>query len=447
MSSSHSLIQAITRRKTDNCSSSTPEQSNKTSTLKRCLHLKDLTMIGIGSTLGAGVYILSGDVAASKAGPAVTLCFGIAAIASILSGMCYAELGCRVPKAGSGYAYLYVCIGELAAFTIGWCLLLSYILGASSVASALSDYLSELTGGWIEDNLNNIPLGLPFCRDTINLSSILLILILGCLMMLGIQEASKVTNVCTMINCATLASLICLLLFCVDFSNWSYPQDSETGGIDQAAVEYFYENYLQKTNGIKDNFEKADESFENLYSVNDTFSMNWSEIDTKLSTSRSPLYEFRTSCQIKDQYTSSEYRCDHINKNGTLEARLTLPTAHLYGMNSKLHFNNNTKITEIVKINPGYGGYIPFTFDGVLKGSTTCFYGFVGFDAIATTGEEAVNPHRDIPKAIVISLMVICGVYLAISGLLTVSFPYLLGLGHFFYFDKKINLIFYFKNK
>ena len=95
--------------------------------------------------------------------------------------------------------------------------------------------------------------------------------------------------------------------------------------------------------------------------------------------------------------------------------------------NSNLNFNQTTNKTDIVTINPGYGGYIPFTFDGVLKGSTTCFYGFVGFDAIATTGEEAVNPHRDIPKAIVISLMVICAVYLAISGLLTISFPYFWG--------------------
>ena len=63
----HSLFQAITRRKTDNAAPDT-----NSSTLNRCLELKDLTMIGIGSTLGAGVYILSGDVAASKAGPAVT---------------------------------------------------------------------------------------------------------------------------------------------------------------------------------------------------------------------------------------------------------------------------------------------------------------------------------------------------------------------------------------
>ena len=161
----HSLLQAITRRKSDNV----PSENNKDSALKRCLELKDLTMIGIGSTLGAGVYILSGQVAAGKAGPAVTLCFGIAAIASILSGMCYAELVCRVPKAGSGYAYLYVCIAELAAFTIGWCLLLSYILGASSVASALSGYLDELSGGWVSTNLDQFPLGWPYCRDTINL--------------------------------------------------------------------------------------------------------------------------------------------------------------------------------------------------------------------------------------------------------------------------------------
>ncbi|XP_006825475.1 cationic amino acid transporter 4-like [Saccoglossus kowalevskii] len=105
--------------------------------MNRCLSTFDLTMIGIGSMMGAGFYVLTGTVAKNTAGPAVIVSFIIAGSVALLAAFCYAEFGARIPQTGSAYTYTYVSMGEFWAFLIGWNIILEYLIAAAGIASCM----------------------------------------------------------------------------------------------------------------------------------------------------------------------------------------------------------------------------------------------------------------------------------------------------------------------
>jgi APA family basic amino acid/polyamine antiporter len=112
--------------------------------LRRALTVWGLLFYGIGSTIGSGVFVLTGEVISEYAGPATVFSFLIAGVACMLSCFCYCEFACRVPFAGSAYTYSYVSLGELAAWIVGWDLTLEYAIGSASVARGFGSYFAEM---------------------------------------------------------------------------------------------------------------------------------------------------------------------------------------------------------------------------------------------------------------------------------------------------------------
>ncbi|WJZ92478.1 hypothetical protein VitviT2T_011468 [Vitis vinifera] len=263
--------------------------------LAKELSVTHLIAIGVGSTIGAGVYILVGTVAREHSGPALTISFLIAGIAAALSAFCYAELSSRCPSAGSAYHYSYICVGESVAWLIGWALILEYTVGGSAVARGISPNLALLFGG------GDLPAFIarqyiPALDIVVDPCAAILVFIVTGLLCVGIKESTVAQAIVTTGN-------VCAMMFVVI-----------AGG------------YLG-------------------------FKTGW--------------------------------------------AGYELPT-----------------------------GYFPFGVDGMLAGSATVFFAYIGFDSVASTAEEVKNPQRDLPLGIGAALSISCILYMLVSVVIVGLVPY-----------------------
>jgi basic amino acid/polyamine antiporter, APA family len=204
------------------------EEKGTTRSFKRVLNGFHLILLGIGSIIGTGIFVLTGTAAAGHAGPALAISFIISGLGCLCAGLCYAEFASTIPLSGSAYSYAYATIGEFLAWIIGWDLILEYLVGAATVASGWSGYAVKLVGEFgfrIPSELSHATLGFAGERLTLtgaylNLPAVFIIVLITCILMVGIQESALVNSIIVAVK---LLVVVAFIVFCfphVKTSNW-----------------------------------------------------------------------------------------------------------------------------------------------------------------------------------------------------------------------------------
>lgn len=252
--------------------------------LSRSLNAFDLTLMGIGAIIGAGVFVLTGIAAATKGGPAIVISYIIAGAAAMFAALAYAELASSVGGSGSAYSYSYAGFGEFVGWLVGWNLILEYAMSVATVAIGWSGYVNDLFESLHIYLPHELTHG-PFEGGIVNLLAVFIILSLSALLCVGVKQSARFNAVVVYIKLITIVSFVVVAAMNINPTNW-HP-------------------------------------------------------------------------------------------------------------------------------------FLPFGWTGVMEGAGLVFFAYIGFDALSTAVEEAINPQRDIPIAIIASLIVCTLIYIIVSLLLT----------------------------
>lgn len=187
--------------------------------LRRCLTATDLTLMGIGAIIGAGIFVLTGIAAATQAGPAIIISYLLAGLACGFAALSYAELASTYGGCGGAYSYAYASIGQMIAWIIGWDLLLVYGMDAATVSVGWSGYMQNALHAFGI----NLPTALttdPFHGGIINLPAVLIIFLLATILTMGVKQGAKFNNWIVFIKLAVIALFIGVGVFYFNPQNW-----------------------------------------------------------------------------------------------------------------------------------------------------------------------------------------------------------------------------------
>jgi len=230
--------------------------------LHRVLGPVSLTSLGVGATIGAGIYVLTGEVAHNFAGPSIMLSFLLAGIGCGLAALCYSELASMVPVAGSAYTYAYATLGEIFAWVIGWDLVLEYAIGSAAVANGWSNYFVEFTRHLLHLEIDPRFLSAPWdfsfhhgaswktvtlasgatANAWFNLPAVAITVVITAVLVVGIKESAGFNAAMVILNVGIILAIIGVGAAYVDPANWKpfLHEDKGWRGVFEGASRVFF---------------------------------------------------------------------------------------------------------------------------------------------------------------------------------------------------------------
>ena len=238
MSSPISLTEQMLRRRPV---IGAPVAHGASENLKRSIGTFQLTMFGVGATVGTGIFFVLSQ-AVPKAGPSVIISFLIAGFAAGLAAVCYAELASAVPVAGSTYSYAYTTLGEVVAMGVAACLLLEYGVSTAAVAVGWSQYVNKLLENFLGFRLPNALSGAPWDAEpgVVNLPALVLVMLCALLLIRGASESAKVNSIMVVIKLGVLLMFAVVAFTAFDTDRFAEFAPLGFAGVGAAAGTIFF---------------------------------------------------------------------------------------------------------------------------------------------------------------------------------------------------------------
>src|SRR6266849_1019585 len=400
--------------------------------LRRILGPINLTSLGIGAIIGAGIFVMTGRTAAADAGPAVIMSYVVAGIGCTLAALCYAEFASTVPVAGSAYTYAYATLGELFAWIIGWDLILEYAMACGVVASSWSKYLNkllELLSGnaiSIPDIIASDPFSDPTKGALFNLPAVAIMLLVTVVLVIGIRESATTNAVLVITKVAVVLFVIVVGIFFVNPANWTTIPVTERLMPEEVLIPDKAEDVVKEQIKKEGKIPK-EERQARIKKLKEEALASY-----KIEKKREEVANLQQQGKLSEaeaksalQQTLSKYGPDLPKADEEkaevekvmAEVKKEVPEKRLekWGILGLLGLDQSLGSIDASVRSP----FAPYGLSGIMLGAAIVFFAYIGFDAISTHSEEAKKPQRDVPIGILASLAICTVLYILVSAVIT----------------------------
>jgi APA family basic amino acid/polyamine antiporter len=394
--------------------------------LRRVLGPIGLTSLGVGAIIGAGIFVMTGRAAAQDAGPGIMVSYVVAGLGCLFAALCYAEFASTTPVAGSAYTYAYATLGELFAWFIGWDLVLEYAMACAVVASAWGKYFNTFCKVFFNWQVPAFLGSDPFSHlgSWFNLPAVVIVLVCTVILVIGIRESATTNAILVAIKLGVVLFVIGVGWSYVDRANWTEIPVEKRLTPERRFAAPAARDYLENTEKLPEaELNEASKKLGGqalaLYLVEREEDQTKKKLDTTQIASLLDSVTPPAGIKLELPKTAAdEAKAKEVVKK--LEIKVQDNRTEKWGLLADFGIDKS-----LSKIDDGFrSNFMPYGLSGIMLGASIVFFAYIGFDAISTHSEEAKNPSRDLPFAILASLALCTVLYIGVAAVITGMVPY-----------------------